>query len=236
MKEKELLKFWKKYIDIPLYRTVAGRDIRSVLKNGLDPGKNPYLSVRGKMRKLFRVVKKLERNGFVMLFNLGGKDSTGSYYVEMAAHELNRKMIDFTPVKEHYYYYKKLKGGAMVAMILRITEKLIEEKPKISVSDRELVKGLNAWAKKNLCDMKLIEVSGGCRCFEKAHFQLRKISKGKVRKNHKAIYYKSPFGSFENFKKVIGEEGLRKYSSRLRSQDYYVRVLDKIPAREVNLK
>ena len=61
---------------------------------------------------------------------------------------------------------------------------------------------------------------------EKAHFQ-----------HFGGKYWSSPFGRYENFKKVILREGLRKYKPYLDGKKlFYIRVLRSVPAQEVHYK
>jgi len=47
---------------------------------------------------------------------------------------------------------------------------------------------------------------------------------------------KSPYGSFENFRKVINKYGLKIYEPYLKKKkNAYLRVIDKIPAREIEV-
>ncbi|MBT6773840.1 hypothetical protein HOA91_00570, partial [Candidatus Woesearchaeota archaeon] len=49
-------------------------------------------------------------------------------------------------------------------------------------------------------------------------------------------YWSSPFGRYENFKKVILREGLRKYKPYLDGKKlFYIRVLRSVPAKEVHI-
>lgn len=234
-KKDKLYTFWKENIDIPLYRTIAVRDLNSIMQHGLNPKNNPYKKIRKKLLILFKLVKSLEKEGLIMKFGIGKRSSLGSYYAEMASHELKRDMIDFTPVKDHFSYYKELKGGAMVTCVKRITDRIIEEKPNLTKKQRHLVHELNYWAKKSSCKMKSIMIRGSLKNLKNAHFQLTGTTKGKIRKIHKVIYYESPFGDFKHFLRVIKKNKLIKYSHRLRNRKYYLRVRMAIPKNEITL-
>lgn len=234
MREKEKLHlFWKKNIDIPLYRTIAERDFLKVKRFGLDPSKNPYAKMEAKLEKLFSLVSHLEEKGFVMKFLIGKRESLGSYYANMARYELGKKMIDFTPIKGHFRYYKSLRGGAMISCVRRLTDRLLENREVLSNVQFDLVRELNEFAVKSACEMKLIRIRGSLSSLSCAKFHLTGTTKGKVRRVHSVKYLPSPFGDFDNFVKVVQRKGLRKYSFRLRNKKYYLRATKAIPVKEI---
>jgi hypothetical protein len=235
--DKELYKIWKKYIDVPIYRVVTERDFHIMLKKGLDPKKDPYERIKPKLKKFLKLVKDLEKKGFVMKFQWGGITVTGKYAADITLDDITMPCIDFTPNKKGIKYHIKLgKGGATVANILGMAERIIKEKPKITKENWKLVKDLNKWAKKNLFNKKAIYVLGSSKVFESSLFQYRKKDNKKTRSisyRRKRNYYKSIFGSFEYFKKIIRKEGLKKYMPYLKSQRFFIRVKNKIPAKEI---
>ena len=88
---------------------------------------------------------------------------------------------------------------------------------------------LNEWSKKKAqFNNRTLFVKGSSKYFESALFQNRLGKKGKDK------YWKSPFGSFENFKRVVKKEGLKKYEPYLKREKlFYLRVINKIPSKEI---
>lgn len=229
MNEEELYKFWKKYIDINLYRVVSSDYLSDILKNGLNPKKNPYQKLIPDIKKLFNLVLKLERKGFIHEQDWRFKKVTGKYLVMVSSEDINSPFIDFTPNYKETYYYKKHKGGALVQTIKRITDDILNRKPKLSATELLLVTRLHKWSeKKSKFSNKILFIRGSSIHFENALFQNR------LGKKDKDKYWKSPFGRFENFKKIVNRFGLKRYEPYLKGEKlFYLRTIEKIPPIEI---
>lgn len=227
--DKELYKIWEKYIDVPIYRVIPIRDYKIIKKNGINPKRDKYKNLL-KIKKLLKIVNKLEKKGFVIRYG----SRKASLWLTVTIHDLNIPYIDFAPRLSDVEYYLKLKGGACAANIGKVTKDIIKSKQNLTKKESIIVNNLHKWAKSRKCKNITILVMGNCKCFETAKFQL--IRRGKGRKKYeKPKYLESPFGSFEHFKKVIKKQGYIKYASRLKSGKYYLRVKDKIPAKESSI-
>ena len=56
MNEKELIRFYKKYIDRNLYRVVSSEYINKILKKGINPKIDPYEQLKPDIKKLFNQI------------------------------------------------------------------------------------------------------------------------------------------------------------------------------------
>lgn len=229
MSSNELYRFWKKYIDRNLYRVISSEYLSNIEKNGLNPKKDPYTNFISDIKKLFKLVIKLEKNGFVHEQDWGFKKVKGNYIVMVSSEDIDSPYIDFTPNYKETYYYKKHKGGALIQTIIKITNDILDRKPKLTSSELKLVISLNQWSKKkSQFNNKVLFVKGSSKCFESALFQNRLGKKGKDK------YWESPFGRYEHFKKVIEKNGLKKYEPYLKGEKlFYLRVTTKIPSKEI---
>jgi hypothetical protein len=230
MDEKEINLFWKKYINKNLYRVVSSEYLLDVKKNGLNPKKSPYQGLVSDIKKLFKLVLKLEKEGFIHDQDWGFKKVTGNYIVSVSSEDINSKFIDFTPNYNETYYYKKHKGGALIQTIKKITENILVKDPKISYTELTIVKKLNKWSnKKSQFNNKTLFVKGNSKYFETALFQNRLGNKGKDK------YWESPFGTFKHFKSIVVKYGLKRYEPYLKGKKlFYLRVKSKIPAKEIH--
>ncbi|MFO7711171.1 MAG: hypothetical protein R6V53_05395 [Candidatus Woesearchaeota archaeon] len=221
----EKYRFWKKYIDRNLYRVVSSEYLPQIKKEGLNPKENPFQQIIPEIKKLFRLVLKLEKKGFIHEQDWGFKKVTGEYIVMVSLEDIDYPFIDFTPDYNETYFYKRHKGGALVQTIKKITEDIITRRPKLTSKELELVHSLNNWSeKKSQFNNKTLFVKGSSRYFESALFQIRLGKRGKDK------YWKSPFGRFENFQtKNIG-----RYEPYLKGEKpFYLRLTEKMPAKEI---
>src|SRR3989344_5727616 len=112
MDETELYCFWKKYIDRNLYRVVSSEYLSDIRKNGLNPRKDPYQKIIPKIKRLFKLVMKLEKNGFIHEQDWGLKNKvTGKYIIMVSTEDIDSPLIDFTSDYKETHYYRKHKGG-----------------------------------------------------------------------------------------------------------------------------
>lgn len=230
MDEKELFRFWKKYIDRNLYRVVSSEYLSDIKKNGLNPKKDPFQKIIPNIKLLFRLVLKLEKKGFIHEQDWGFKKVSGKYIVMVSSEDIESPFIDFTPKYKETFFYKKHPGGALVQCIKEITKDILERKPKLTSLELHLVKKLNQWSKKkSQFNNRTLFINGSSKYFESALFQNRLGKKGKDK------YWESPFGSFEHFKKIVKKYGLKKYEPYLKGEKFfYLRVTKKIPSTEIH--
>ena len=225
---KELNKFYKKYIDKDLYHVISSEYIKAIKKNGLDPKKDPYRKIIPDIKKLFSILLKLEKRGFRHKQDWGFKIVSTKYIIKITLKDINNNFIDFTPWKKEINYYKKRKGGALVTTIKLITNDILKRKPKLTKLEYDLINKLNKWStKKSKFNNKTIIIKGSSKYLETAHFQKIHIKKK---------YLKSPFGSFEHFKKIIDKNKLKTYEPYIkRKKLFYLRIINKIPSSEIKM-
>lgn len=229
MYNKILYQFWKKYVDRNLYRVVSSEYIGDIKKNGLDPKKNPYQKITPGIKRLFSLVLKLEKRGFIHKQDWGFKKVSGKYIAMVSLEDLNSPFIDFTPNYKETHYYKNHKGGALVQTVKKITTDILKRNPKVSQSELSLVKILYKWSlRKSRFNNKTLFVKGSSKHFESALFQNRLGKKGKDK------YWASSFGSFEHFGRIVNRYGLKRYAPYLKGKKlFYLRAREKIPYSEI---
>jgi hypothetical protein len=233
--EKELLEFWKKYIDRPIYRVVPNRTINVLLNKGINPDDSPYKNIIPKIKKICAIIQKVENKNITISFQRGNSEVTAKFVCQECLTDLSKKYIDFCASKKHIeYYLAVIPGGGVPNAIRRLTKKMLEQELPLSKKERKLIENMNYWAESLICKNKVIFVRGSSKIFENALFQLMGSSRKKKRKSFlESRYLESPFGRFEHFKKVIQKNGLIKYAYRLRNNKFYLRVRTKIPKEEI---
>jgi len=232
--ERELFKVWKKYIDIPMFRIVPTCDYKEILKEGINPKKCPYKKIKSNVIQLERIVRKLEDKGFVIFLKWRHRKVSGTHAMDVTLADLSLGCVDFTPDEKLIPYYLALQGGAANANLRKIIKRIRESNFELSEKEIKVIKNIEIWTKKRTCNNKAFYVKGNSKSFETALFQVRRRSKSKIwKKPKKELYLKSPFGSFESFKKVIIKQGLRKYLHYLKNKRFFLRVKGKIPKEEI---
>lgn len=236
--EKELLEYWKDFIDIPIYRVIPIRTQKEVLSKGIDPKNNPYKKIIPKIKDILILIRRLERQDIDITYLRGKSEVSAEFICQELLTDLSKNYIDFCISQKHIdYYLSAIPGGGVPNAVKKLTNELLNRDLPISQREKQIIKELNNWANSLICKNTIIYVMGRSRIFEKALFQLMGTKKKKKRTQFKeSKYLPSPFGSFEHFKKMIREEGLQKYSYRLRNKKYYLRVQEKIPAEDIKLK
>ena len=230
--DRQLKEIYDKYIDIPIYRVVPERMLRDILKYGINPKKDPYERIKLEIKKLAKIINYLERKGIIIRLQWG-RPVHASYAMAVTLNDLKIPVVDFAPTIEDVEYYLKLKGGATISNIKRLTNRIIEEKPNLNNHQWKLINELNKWAKEKVCNNIVISIIGNSKTLETSRFQLIRRGKGGRKKYKDPKYLSSPFGSFEHFKKIIKKQGLKKYIHRLKNKKFYLRVKDKIPAKNI---
>lgn len=236
MNEKELYKFWKKNINIPIYRVVPSCDLKNIKKNGINPEADPYKGIEKEVKILLKIVNKLEKEGNDLHLFWGTKKVSFSYSLKVTLADFDIACIDFTPKKDDIDYYLGYKGGAATHNLRQILEILEKYKINLAKKDEKAIKNIKNFVDKRLCENKVLAFNGNSKIFEKSLFQKKRISKNKKKiifTEHR--YLKSPFGSFEHFKKFYNNNDLRPYIPYLKSKMFYLRVKEKIPSKEIKL-
>lgn len=232
MNEKQLFEFWKKYIDRPIYRAVPISHLKDILKNGIQPGKDPYKEIHERIRKLSKIIDKLEKKGFVMKLDWG-KIVSGSYAIKTTIMDFEEAYVDFTPSLDSANSYKKLRGGALVSTLTKITNQLLENKNLLTKNELAFIKNLGLWANEKTCDNIILKVIGSSKSFEDALI-LPWYKKKNRNKRRKRKHLKSCFGSFDNFMKIFGKDPSR-YLDLVGADRFYLRIRKRMPASEIEV-
>jgi len=227
----ELTKLWRKFIDVNLYRIMPINQKRDTLRTGLNPAKDPYEQINPKIKKMFKLIIKLERKGITFVDTWRNGPVKGSTIVKISKRSVDGKYIDFVANKKQLQVYKKrwIGGGCLATFVLKLTDFLIDNQDYLNRSEKKLAKFLNNWANKRKNNKRFtISVRGSNRCFESALFYCY-VPEFKE-------YWKSPFGSFEHFQKVVKREGLRKYLPYFENKKlFYLRVENRINPKDITL-
>jgi hypothetical protein len=229
--EARLKKLYEKYVEEKyIYRSQSNEFTKSTLKNGLVPNDCPYKKIRPKLERLFNLVLDLEKKGYEMILDWKGVYPLGSKAVRTSRKDLDSPFIDFTSdYNEAVEFKRRFKGGALTSNILEFINGIESFKIKLTVSQKKLLKELRLWVnKKSRYKSVIIRVKLSSVAFENAIFQYW----GRDLKNS----LDTPFGSFENFKKIIEKRGIEEYLPYLsRKKKFYLRAIDKIPVEEIEV-
>jgi hypothetical protein len=226
--EKELKILWEKYVDGEYaYRTQTLEHLKEIKKDGFDPDYCPYKKIRPKLEKLYNLVLNLEKKGYKMTLDWKGVYPSGSEAVRVSRLDLDNPFVDFSlDLKETKSFVKRFQGGAIVSNVLEFIAGIKSFDIKLTSAQEKNIEELVSWAKKKMRYKNfLLKVNLSSRSFEKAKIPALGNK-----------YGKSPYGSFENFRKVIGKYGLERYEPYLKKKkNAYLRVIDKIPASEIEV-
>lgn len=235
MNEKQLYEFWKKYIDVSIYRVVPKCDLKDIELNGIDPRRDPYKIIKKDVEILLRIVTKLEKEGNDLHVFWGKKKVSFTRSLQVTLGDFEIACIDFAPNKGAIDYYLGYKGGAATHNLRQILEILAKMKLNLSKKEKLSIMKIQEFIDKRFCDNVALIFNGSSKLFEKALFQRIKIKKV----NGKSVfhqYFESPFGDFEHFKKFTDKNDLRKYVYYLRTKSFYLRIKDKVPASEIEVE
>ena len=226
MDERYLRWFWKKYINVNLYRVVSEEYLSEIKKKGIEPNKNPFYKQIPQIKRLFDLLLKLEENGFGHQRTWGSQIVDAKKIIAVSTTDIDNPYVDFTASYKKTYYYRKHRGGALVTTIRAITSDILERKPALSKEELELVENLHEWTIiKSSFINRVLFFKGSSKYFETAHFQMMGSDKD---------YIESLFGRYEHFKAIIEKNGLEVYESYLKDKDtFYLRAVQKIPASEI---
>ena len=225
----ELFDCWVKYVhDSYAYRTQTKEHLKEILRDGFDPNYCPYVQIRSKLEKFYNLILKLEKKGYRMTLDWKGVYPSGSEAVRVSRRDLDNPFVDFAiDLKETRDFVKRFKGGAIAGNVLELVEGVKGFDVKLTKPQKKNINELIRWAKKKMSYSNfLMRVKLSSKCFEKAKIHIL----GEVK------YWKSSYGSFENFKKVIKKYGLEKYEPYLEKKSRaYVRVIDRIEKSEIEV-
>jgi len=224
MEDKQLRKIYDKYVSNGYaYRTQTKEHLKEVLKDGFDPNYCPYTKIRPKLERLYDLVLILEGEGFKMTLDWKGVYPSGSQAVKTSRLDLDNPFVDFAiDLEETEDFVKRFKGGAIAGNVLKLIGGIKGFDTKLTKTQKKLMDDLFVWAKKKMKFTNfLLRVNLSEKFFENAKIHILG-EKG---------YWESPYGSFENFRKVIKKSGIKKYEPYLKKKKRaYIRVIDKIPA------
>ena len=227
MEEKELRKLYHKSVkDRNFYRVVSNEYLPKIRKKGLTPKENPYQDFKDEFRKFFLIIENLSRKGHAIHIKWAFETPPGTRVTRICRKDLRKNYIDLNPDKKHNSYYLKMKGGSMISNVKDLAKQLLKNKSLLTKNNLiQIEKVLKFCDQKSKYKMSIISISRESKYLEKAHFQ-----------HFGGKYWSSPFGRYENFKKVILREGLRKYKPYLDGKKlFYIRVLRSVPAKEVHI-
>jgi hypothetical protein len=213
-KDKKLYDYYKKYVaSKKFYRVISSEYEKDILTHGLTSKRNPYKDKYADIKKFFKVVLWLEKyEDFNHTQDWGLPEPIAAdRIVETSLRDMKNEYIDFTPHLCGMRFFKKLigeRGSALVSAIRIISDDILDRKPKLpSWTNYAFIKSINNWAKKRgRFSAKVLYVKGSSKSFEKAAYSIA------LSKNY---YPPSPLGSFEHFKSVVGEYGLKPFKATL---------------------
>jgi hypothetical protein len=224
MKEKEIKELYNKYVKSKkFYRVVSREYLEKIKENGLEPSKNPFEKNKKELRKVFNIIEKLEKKGYVIKYNWPFETVKASRVLEVLRKDLRKKYIDLNPDKKHNKYYEKQLGGSLVFTVRKLIEEVFKKKFPLKEKEKILMDKVLKWCdERQKYGMVSLEIRRDCSCLEKAHFQ-----------HFNGKYWKSCFGSYENFKKVISKD-FEKYKEYLDGKLFYLRVFERVEDVEIS--
>jgi hypothetical protein len=228
LNNKQLFKFWERYIDKPIYRLIPAEQKKEVSKKGFNPDKDPYAKVNPKIEDMFKIIIRLEKKGIIFWDEWKSGSVKGSTIVKISRRSIKGKYIDFVADKKQIQTFKKRwDGGCIVTYVFKLTNFLLENTRELTSYEKRLAKYLNAWALKRRGKKSVtLYIQGSNKIFESAYFY-------NFNPDFKR-YWKSPFGSFENFTKTIKKYGSKRYLPFLKGDKlFYLRVKEKISPKDI---
>jgi hypothetical protein len=226
MNEGQLKDFYKKYIDVKIYRVISKEYLPKIKKEGINPKKDPLKIKYKEIKKLFELIEKYERKGIVYTETWRDGERKGSEIIKISKKSMNNNYIDFvTDYKQVLKFKDKWRGGALVNTISNYINFL--KKQNLSNKEKKLIEKLKLWSnKKRKYQNIIIYTKGSNKYFENAKLLLLPL-------NGKIQTVKSPYGSYEHFKKKI-KNNFKKYEQYLKQKELsYIRVTSKIPKENI---
>ncbi len=229
LKDEKLKKLWEKYVlNKYAYRAQSEEHLKKILKKGFNPHECPYIKIRPKLEKLYNLVLNLEKKGYKMTLDWKGVYPSGKKAVRVSRCDLDSPFIDFAiDLKETRSFLRRFKGGAIASNIVELINGIKKFNIKLTKSQEKIIEECAKWAKKKQSFRnKLLRINLNIRAFEVAKFHIL----------GEENYWISPYGSFDNFKKVIKKYGLKKYEPCLKgNRKAYLRITSKIPATNIEM-
>jgi hypothetical protein len=223
--DKELSKLYLKFVkNRYFYRAVSREYLPKIKIHGLTPHESPFEHFKKELRQFLNIIKFLDKKGYKIIYKWPHETPPLSKLIRVLRKDLRKNYLDLSPDGRHHKYYLQRKGGSLVTTILYLL-KLIEKK-KYPLTPKQVVilNKVGNWCKKrSKYGMATLLIPRSSANLRKAHFQ-----------HFGGKYWASPFGNFENFKKVISNEGWEKYKERLqKNKNYYIRLINTVPAKEI---
>ncbi|HLD72445.1 MAG TPA: hypothetical protein VJA23_02580 [Candidatus Nanoarchaeia archaeon] len=226
MEEKDLKRWYNRSVrNRNFYRVVSNEYLPKIRKKGLTPEENPYDHFKKELKQFFLIIENLSRKGHTIHIKWAFETPAGTRVTRICRKDLRKNYIDLNPDKKHNFYYLKMKGGSLVSNVKDLAKQLLKNKSLLNKNNLELIeKVLRFCDKKSNYKMSTLYILRSSKYLEKAHFQ-----------HFGGKYWPSPFGRYENFRKVILREGLEKYKPYLEGEKlFYIRFLKRIPAKEIH--
>ncbi|HII14726.1 MAG TPA: hypothetical protein HA362_00275 [Nanoarchaeota archaeon] len=221
-------KFWKKNIQRNIYRVVSDEYASSIKKNGMTPAKDPFKGMHPKIKALYRLMLKLEKEGLVYREKWRDGPVKASYIIKVSRASMDNNYIDFVAdYKQALRFKGKWKGGALTNVVFNFCRFLLLNKAKLSGKEQKLVCSLFEWTKKKMgFRNRIMVVKGSSRCFETAKLLL-------LPKDGRKQYLASPYGSFKHFLKTVRGRFAVYEPYLSRTELGYLRVLGRIGPKEI---
>ena len=225
--DKELRNIYSRFVENEFfYRAVSEEYLPSIKKFGLTPEKNPFEDFKKELRQFLNIVASLDKRGYKIVYAWHHEVPPLSKLLRVLRKDLRKKYLDLSPILNENKYYLKRRGGSLVTTILELAELIKKNNYPLNKKQEIIFNKVVLWCKKKseykMLTLKIKRISV---YLEKAYFQ-----------HFGGKYWASPFGSFENFKKVINREGLEKYLPFLEGKkDFYLRLSKTVPAIEIIL-
>ncbi|MEI7718682.1 MAG: hypothetical protein WCI72_02350 [archaeon] len=211
-----------------LYRAMSKEYMKDILKNGLNPKKNPFEPIKKDLRGFLSIILYLHRKGYKISYSWHNETPPITKLVRVLRTDLMRRSILFGPeLKEIQNYYSGMKGGSLVSTMYELAELIKNKKYPLNERQIQIIDRVYSWCKKRQkYSMFIIRVNRSSKCLQSAKFQ-----------HFGGKYWASPFGSFKHFKKIINREGWKdKYATKLETgKVFYLHLKTKLPASEIEV-
>ena len=180
-----------------LYRASSEEWLDNIRKEGLDPSQNPYEDVKQQLIEFFTILDRLEAIGHNYVYMYWPDEKPlGSKISRIHRRSLDQEYIDLTPDEKEIEYYMDRRGGDIPHTVNHIAQDIQEYYP-LTDEEKELVRRLRQWSLERMeYSMVKIGIAATSKYLEDAEFQRFGLE-----------YIGSPFGTFDNFKDLVEENG-----------------------------
>jgi len=205
------------------YRVIPASHLAAIKKRGIVFGKDPYAKFHDDIKILFRIVLRFEKKGFHFM-RWWGQPTLASKVIKTSLRDIEKQFVDFSFLKQHVPYYKKLRGGALITTVHLFAYELKAKGLPLTKEESALCRRVLRFTERlRTQDMAVIKVSLEDEIFETAVFAT--VDKTPL---------PSPFGSKEHFNKTITKHGWKAYEPYLtKKRKMYLRVKKDVPARSI---